>query len=92
MVDNFVFFGPGAVPATVSVDLRWEATGPAADRGRGPGVPPTDPAAFLGQFAPARATGSCSGAGVGFAFRSDPGASTDKGYAQVGRERNGGFL
>jgi len=40
VVDNFVFFGPGAVPATVSVDLRWEATGPAADRGRGPGVPP----------------------------------------------------
>jgi hypothetical protein len=38
----------------VSFDLRWEATGPAVVRGKGKAVPPTERAAFLGEFAPAR--------------------------------------
>jgi hypothetical protein len=93
VLDSFVFFGPNVVPAAVSFDLRWEATGPAVARGKGKAVAPTDPAAFLGEFAPARATGDCSGAELGFAFRSDPGASTDpRGYAELGQERNGVFL
>jgi hypothetical protein len=59
--------------------------------GSGKTVPPTDPAAFLGQFAPARAEATISGSELGFAFRSDS-ASSDRGFAELGRERNGMFL
>jgi hypothetical protein len=55
-------------------------------------VPATDPAAFLGMFAPARSTGQFSGAELGFSFVSKRGASSDLGYAQIGTERNGVFL
>jgi hypothetical protein len=92
VIDTFQFFGPFDAPATVSFDVRWEATGPAAPLGSGTAVTPTHPAAFLGQFAPARATGSFSGAELGFAFESEPGVSSDRGYAELGRERNGVFL
>jgi hypothetical protein len=51
-----------------------------------------DPAAFLGRIAPARSTGWFSGSHVGFSFRSNPGVSTDRGYALLGQERNGAFL
>jgi hypothetical protein len=60
-------------------------------RGSGATVPPTDIAAFRGRIATARSTGSFAGEEFGFAFRSDE-ASTDAGYAQVGRSRNGVFL
>jgi hypothetical protein len=92
VVDSFQFGGPIAVPATVSFRVRWEATGPRQRRGGGPDVPPTDPAAFLGRFATARSTASFSGSELGFSFRSDPGASTDRGFAEMGTERNGIFL
>jgi hypothetical protein len=59
-------------------------------RGRGAEVPPTDPAAFLGQIAPARSTGSFSGSHVGFSFTAR--GNTDRGYALLVRERNGAFL
>jgi hypothetical protein len=59
-------------------------------RGRGRDVPPTDPAAFLGRIAPARSTGSFSGSHVGFSFRARGDAG--RGYALLGRERNGAFL
>jgi hypothetical protein len=72
--------------------VRWEATGPRERRGSGSAVPPTDPAAFLGRFAPARATGSFSGSEVGFSFRSNGRADTDRGFAELGPERNGVFL
>jgi hypothetical protein len=55
-------------------------------------VPATDAGAFLGDFALARSTGSFGGAEFGFSFRSDTGASTDRGFAELGRERNGVFL
>jgi hypothetical protein len=79
------------VPATVSFTVRWTATGAPQRRGRGTTVPATDPAAFLGSFATARSTGSFSGSELGFSFRSTS-ATTDRGYAQFGRERNGSFL
>jgi hypothetical protein len=53
--------------------------------------PPTDPAAFLGNIATAGSTGVFSGSQLGFSFRSTS-ATTDRGYAQLGRERNGSFL
>ena len=92
VIDSFQFLGPTIVPATVSFKVRWEATRPRELRGRGSAVPATDPAAFLGRFAPARATGSFSGSEVGFGFRSNPGADTDGTFAELGPERNGVFL
>jgi hypothetical protein len=93
VIDSFQFFGPNDTPAIVDFRLKWEASGPAVPRGKGKTVPPTDPAAFLGTFAPAVATGSCSGEEIGFTFESQPGASSaPRGYALLGTERNGVFL
>jgi hypothetical protein len=92
VLDSFQFGGPVTVPATVNLHVTWEATGDRLPRGRGTTVPPTDPAAFLARFAPARSTASFSGSELGFSFRSNPGVSTDRGYAEMGTERNGSFL
>jgi hypothetical protein len=59
--------------------------------GSGKTVQATDPASFLAQSAPARAEATISGSELGFAFRSDS-ASSDRGFAELGRERNGLFL
>ena len=80
------------IPATVSFQVEWEATGPLTQRGSGGSVPPTDPAAFLGQLAVARSTGTFSGVGLGFSFQSNGRATTARGFAEIGRERNGVFL
>jgi hypothetical protein len=92
VLDTFQFGGSNAVPATVSFTVRWEATGRRQARGKGVTVPPTDPAAFLAQFADARSTASLSGSELGFSFRSDPGTNTDHTFAELGPERNGIFL
>jgi hypothetical protein len=92
-IDTFQFFGPSDTPGLVDFRVEWEATDAAVPRGMGSGVPPTDPGAFLGEFAPAVSTGSFSGEEIGFAFESNRGASTaPRGYAQIGKERNGVFL
>ena len=91
VLDSFQFGGPVQVPASVTFTVRWDAIGPRVRRGSGSGVPPTDPAAFLGQFAVARSTGWFSGRELGFSFRSDR-ATTDGGFAEMGPERNGSFL
>ena len=92
MIDGFQFGGPLTVPATVDLDITWEATGESQPRGRGLQVPPTDKAAFLASFAPARSTASFSGSALGFSFRSNPTPNTDKSFAQMGTSRNGAFL
>lgn len=92
MIDSFQFGSPNVIPATVDFDVRWRAMAPAEDLGSGAGVDPTDPAAFLGRFSPARAVGSFSATELGFRFRSNKGASSDQGYAEIGTERNGSFL
>jgi hypothetical protein len=91
VVDSFQFFGPIEVPATVSFTVLWDATDAFRPRGKGSTVPATDPAAFLGRFAPARSTARFSGSQLGFGFRSQQ-ATTDRGYALVGPERNGALL
>jgi hypothetical protein len=91
VIDSFQFGGASPVPATVSFSVRWEATGPAETRGKGTAVPADDEAAFLGRLARARSTGFFKGSQLGFSFRSDS-ATTDRGYAEMGRERNGTFL
>jgi hypothetical protein len=92
VIDGFQFGGPLAVPATVDLDITWEATGDPQPRGMGLQVPPTDRAAFLGSFAPARSTGSFSGSTLGFSFRSNPTPNTDQSFAEIGTARNGTFL
>jgi hypothetical protein len=92
VIDSFQFFGPKQIPASVSFEVEWRATAPFVERGSGTEVPPTDPAAFLGRLAVARSTGKFSGSGFGFGFRSDPGVSSDRGFAEMGPERNGVFL
>jgi hypothetical protein len=93
VIDTFQFFGPNDTPALVDFRAEWNASGPAVPRGSGDAVPSTDPAAFLGQIAPAVSTISCSGQEFGFEFTSNPGASTSpQGWGQIGTERNGSFI
>jgi hypothetical protein len=92
VIDTFQFANVFSVPAIVSFKIEWEATGPPVQLGSGNAVPATDPAAFIGVFAPARSTGQFSGVELGFSFVSKRGASSDLGYAQIGTERNGVFL
>jgi hypothetical protein len=91
VIDSFQFFGPNQVPASLDVRVQWRARGPFARRGAGHAVPATDPAAFLGEIAPASSTGVFSGEEWGFTLELATGA-TDRGYAQMGRIRNGAFL
>jgi hypothetical protein len=91
VLDSFTFGGANQTPATVSFRVEWRATEPAQPRGKGNAVAPTDPSAFLGELAVASSTGRFSGSEFGFAFRSEE-ASTDRGFAQLGRERNGALL
>ena len=92
VIDSFQFASPFLAPSTVSFSVEWDAAGPPQHLGSGKAVPATDPAAFLGMFAPARSTGQFSGTELGFSFASKRGASTDLGYAEIGTERNGVFL
>jgi Transposase domain (DUF772) len=52
----------------------------------------TDPAASLGQIAPARSTAWFFGSHVGFSSRSDPGSAPTAVTPLLSRERNGAFL
>jgi hypothetical protein len=92
LIETFTFLGPNDTPAALSMTIEWEALEDPVDRGSGSEVAPDDPAAFLGSFARARSTAHFSGRQLGFSFRSDPGVSSDEGYAQIGTERNGVFL
>jgi hypothetical protein len=93
VIDTFQFFGPNDTPGLVDFRAEWNASGPTVPRGSGDTVPPTDPAAFLGEIAPAVSTISCSGQEFGFEFTSNPGASTSpRGWGQIGTERNGSFI
>jgi hypothetical protein len=88
--DSFEFAGSNVVPAALDLDVWWEETGSSERLGSGDTVPATDPAAFRGQFAPARARGRVSGSGPGFAFTGQ--GNTKEGYAELGFQRNGNFL
>ena len=84
--------GTFRTPATIDLDIAWEASGPFVAHGSGKAVPPTDGAAFLGSYAPADSSGRFSGSEFGFAFESRPGVSAERGFALIGRERNGSEL
>jgi hypothetical protein len=86
LIDQFTFLGPSDTLAILDIAIEWDALGAPADVGSGAGVPPTDPAAFLGSFALAKARARFSGRQLGFRFTSDPGADSDGAHAQIGSE------
>jgi hypothetical protein len=92
VIDSFTFGSGIGTPASLSYHIEWQATGPFVDRGSGTAVPPTDHAAFLARFAVARSTAAFEASELGFSFQSNPDVNTDRGCAQMGRERNGVFL
>jgi hypothetical protein len=92
VIDSFVFGGTLGTPAAVSLHVEWRATAAPVARGRDATVAPDDPAAFLGELAVAESTAAFRGSEFGFSFRSDPGVNTRRGFAQIGRERNGAAL
>ena len=92
VIDTFQFGGQSVTAGVLDMHVEWEATGPAVTRGFGDAVAPTDPGAFLAEFAPAVSTGWFSGREFGFAFESKRASTSPRGYAQVGSDRNGVFL
>lgn len=91
-IDSFVFAGANSTPAELDISVRWEAIGPAEELGSGNNVPATDPAAFLGRFRTAHATGMIGGIELGYGFRTAARATSNLGFAELGLERNGSFL
>ena len=92
LIETFTFLGPHDTQAVLSMTIEWEALEDRVALGSGKSVPLEDPAAFRGRFARARSIAHFSGRQLGFSFESNPGVSTDEGYAEIGRERNGIFL
>jgi hypothetical protein len=92
VIDSFVFLGENSVPATVTFDITW--TGSGARHHFKPGSDdPTDPTNFNGKFRFGVATGTFSGSNSdAFSFTSDPGASSEGVFAEIGTESNGLFI
>ena len=92
LIETFVFAGIHDAPVLCDLEATWQATADRVPRGKGTSVPRTDPGAFTGNLADARAVGMFSCRTTGFSFESNPGASSDRGWAEFGTERNGAFL
>ncbi len=80
---------PVVLPATVSFRMTWRGKGVARRLGRGNAVGPTDPAAFLGRFLRAHATGTFSGTTGAFTFQSSPQRLARSVFAELGTEQTG---
>lgn len=91
MVESYVFGGPFTVHGTCDIDIRWRAKGPTVDRGKGNDVDSADPAAFLGQFREAKATGQVTGSRPGLDFTAKNLSSIDY-YGSIGPMKNGSYL
>jgi hypothetical protein len=89
VIDDFQFLAPGAVPATVSIHMKWTASGDVHHHEPGSSGS-TDPTNFDGDFRTATATGTFSGSELGFSFTGS--ASSETTFAEMGHERNGVFL
>ena len=89
VIDDFQFFAPGGVPGTVSIHMKWTASGEVHHHEPG-SSDPTDPTNFEGEFRPATATGTFSGSELGFSVTAS--ASSESTFAEMGDERNGMFL
>jgi hypothetical protein len=95
VVDTFQIFGPDEVPAVVSYEINFTATGPMRQL-RPSSNDPLDPTNLSGQFRDALGTGTFSASSV-----TEPGgdpfsitgafASTEFTWAEIGTMRNGWF-
>jgi hypothetical protein len=92
LIETFTFGGSNDTPAVLDMTIEWDALEDPVRLGSGDAVPPDDPRSFRGRFAAARSKARFAGRQLGFSFVSDPGVSSDEGYAEVGVERNGVFL
>ncbi len=89
VIDDFQFFAPGGVAATVSYDITWTASG-AVQHFQPQSSDPMDPSNFAAEFRSAVATISFTGTEAGFTVT---GTGTSDGiFAEMGTERNGSFL
>jgi hypothetical protein len=92
VIDSFTFLGENSIPATVSLDVTFTGSGPRHHYKPG-SDDPTDPTNFDGKFREGVATGTFSGSNTdGFSFTSDPGATSDGLFGEIGIERNGVFV
>ncbi|MGI9328422.1 MAG: hypothetical protein ACR2PZ_24615 [Pseudomonadales bacterium] len=91
LVDTFQFGGPLSAPASVDMQVVWHAVDSPVGRGSGDTVVPTDPAAFLGEFADARSWGKARFTETGFSAKTGK-MTADGFFAEMGYERNGVFL
>jgi hypothetical protein len=101
VVDDLQIFGGANIPATVSFDITWTASGP---RHHFKTIGETLPdgsitTSFDGKFRQAVATGTFSGSNVdGFSFTTVGTASSAQdffgipGFAEIGIEHNGSYL
>ena len=89
--DTFFYANNVSVAAEISANVTWRSSGPPQKRGKGSSVPPSDFAAFEGDFRDARASGFAAGAETGFHFKS---AKMDSSgfYASIGPQKNGVYL
>jgi len=89
VIDDFQFFAPGGVAATVSYDITWTASG-AVQHFQPQSSDLMDPSNFAAEFRAAVATISFTGTEAGFTVT---GTGTSDGiFAEMGTERNGSFL
>ena len=91
LVDTFQFGSPLSAPAHVDTDIVWRAQEDPVTRGSGSTVAPTDPAAFIGHFAEATASGRASFVQTGGSARTGK-MTADGFFAEMGHEQNGVFL
>ena len=89
VLDDFQFLAPSAIPATVSLHMKWTATG-ALEHFVPQSSDPADPTNFAADFRPAVATVTFSGSELGFSFTGN--ASSEGVFAEFGHEQNGLFL
>ena len=92
LVDDVLRPVPVTFPATASFQIEWRGKKAQKRRGRGLKVAATDPAAFIGRFRKAKATGTMSGAIEGFSFASVDTPPVTSTFATLGTQRNGVFL
>ena len=82
----------GMTAASVTYRVTWTAHGTSTHYEPG-STDPTDPTDFRGTFLQqSSAVGTFSGSESGFAFSSNPGASSSGLFAEYGAESNGSFL
>ena len=91
MPNTFFYSNNVSVAGEISVDIKWEATGPSVRRGSGLDAVEPFWDKFVGHIRDAKAYGKGGGAHTGFKFSTGE-LTSDGFYASMGRTRNGVYL